>query len=108
MFLQGNPAVAGSSSPFSQSQKRRPAALKVVALIPKARTGDRNGSVVMESTLQEVKTESEVVELKSTVHGGVKDVYGEDTATEDQFVTPWSVSVARWVRAKIDYAYGCY
>ncbi|TQE12205.1 hypothetical protein C1H46_002130 [Malus baccata] len=90
----GNPAVAGSSSPFSQSQKRRPASLKVVALIPKARTGDRNGSVVMESTLQEVKTESEVVELKSTVHGGVKDVYGEDTATEDQLVTPWSVSVA--------------
>ncbi|ONI15756.1 hypothetical protein PRUPE_3G059400 [Prunus persica] len=90
----GNPAIAGSSSPFSHSQKRRSASLKVVALVPKARTGDRNGSVVMESTLQEVKDESSVVELKSTVHGGVQDVYGEDTATEDQFVTPWSVSVA--------------
>lgn len=27
--------------------------------------------------------------------GGVKDVYGEDSATEDQLVTPWTVSVAR-------------
>jgi len=33
---------------------------------------------------------------KSTVSGaGVEDVYGEDTATEDQLVTPWSLSVAR-------------
>ena len=27
--------------------------------------------------------------------GGPQDVYGEDRATEDQFVTPWSVSVSR-------------
>ena len=27
--------------------------------------------------------------------GGVRDVYGEDKATEDHFVTPWSYSVAR-------------
>jgi len=27
--------------------------------------------------------------------GGVRDVYGEDRATEDQGVTPWSVSVSR-------------
>ncbi|GAB2275792.1 hypothetical protein Dimus_010542 [Dionaea muscipula] len=26
--------------------------------------------------------------------GGVKDVYGEDSATEDQSITPWTVSVA--------------
>jgi malate dehydrogenase (oxaloacetate-decarboxylating)(NADP+) len=32
-----------------------------------------------------------------TIGGGVRDVYGEDRATEDQFVTPWSVSVARCV-----------
>ncbi|KAL9262743.1 NADP-dependent malic enzyme-like protein [Drosera capensis] len=30
----------------------------------------------------------------STVNGGVEDVYGEDHATVDQFVTPWSLSVA--------------
>ncbi|KAK7841181.1 nadp-dependent malic enzyme [Quercus suber] len=34
------------------------------------------------------------VDSKPTVAGGVRDVYGEDSATEDQFVTPWSVSVA--------------
>ncbi|XP_057735116.1 NADP-dependent malic enzyme 4, chloroplastic [Arachis stenosperma] len=32
--------------------------------------------------------------MESFTGGGVKDVYGEDRATEDQFVTPWSVSVA--------------
>nr|ANW46672.1 NADP-dependent malic enzyme [Annona cherimola] len=31
---------------------------------------------------------------KSTVGGGVADVYGEDHATEDQLVTPWTVTVA--------------
>ena len=29
-----------------------------------------------------------------TVGGGVEDVYGEDRATEDQLVTPWTFSVA--------------
>ncbi|GAB4854331.1 NADP-dependent malic enzyme, variant 2 [Ancistrocladus abbreviatus] len=28
------------------------------------------------------------------VAGGVRDVYGEDSATEDQFITPWTFSVA--------------
>lgn len=27
--------------------------------------------------------------------GGVEDAYGEDRATEEQQVTPWTVSVAR-------------
>ena len=36
------------------------------------------------------------VDDKSTVtDAGVEDMYGEDTATEDQLVTPWSLSVAR-------------
>ncbi|KAL6984741.1 malate dehydrogenase (oxaloacetate-decarboxylating) (NADP(+)) [Sarracenia purpurea var. burkii] len=34
------------------------------------------------------------IDPKSTVGGGVEDVYGEDCATEDQLVTPWTVSVA--------------
>ncbi|KAL7260031.1 hypothetical protein ACSBR1_005818 [Camellia fascicularis] len=29
-----------------------------------------------------------------TVAGGVEDMYGEDQATEDQLVTPWTISVA--------------
>lgn len=31
----------------------------------------------------------------STVDGGVNDVYGEDTATQELWVTPWTASVAR-------------
>ena len=34
-------------------------------------------------------------EGKAGFGGGVEDVYGEDSATEDQLVTPWTVSVAR-------------
>ncbi|XP_047325736.1 NADP-dependent malic enzyme-like [Impatiens glandulifera] len=34
------------------------------------------------------------LEDKSGVAGGVEDVYGEDSATIDQLVTPWTVSVA--------------
>ncbi|KAF5748275.1 NADP-dependent malic enzyme isoform X2 [Tripterygium wilfordii] len=33
-------------------------------------------------------------DYKNGVAGGVEDVYGEDSATEDQLVTPWTVSVA--------------
>ncbi|RVW79217.1 NADP-dependent malic enzyme [Vitis vinifera] len=35
------------------------------------------------------------MEKKSGGGGGVEDIYGEDSATEDQLVTPWTVSVAR-------------
>lgn len=28
--------------------------------------------------------------------GGVRDLYGEDCATEDQLITPWTFSVARY------------
>ncbi|KAF6164145.1 hypothetical protein GIB67_010115 [Kingdonia uniflora] len=38
---------------------------------------------------------STMVDTKSIVGGGVRDVYGEDSATEDQVVTPWTISVAR-------------
>ncbi|KAF7843397.1 ABC transporter G family member 36 [Senna tora] len=50
------------------------------------RGGDRNSSLVMEATGN--------VDSNPTVAGGVRDVYGEDKATEDQLVTPWIVSVA--------------
>lgn len=50
----------------------------------------------MESTLKEVRGGASVLDMdpKSTVGGGVEDVYGEDQATEDQLVTPWTISVA--------------
>ncbi|KAL9339309.1 hypothetical protein Peur_068324 [Populus x canadensis] len=50
----------------------------------------------MESTLKEMRDGASVLDMdpKSTVGGGVEDVYGEDRATEDQLVTPWTISVA--------------
>ncbi|XP_022883078.1 NADP-dependent malic enzyme-like [Olea europaea var. sylvestris] len=50
----------------------------------------------MESTLKEQRGGESVLDLspRSTVGGGVEDVYGEDRATEDQLVTPWTISVA--------------
>ncbi|KAH7651323.1 malate dehydrogenase (oxaloacetate-decarboxylating)(NADP+) protein [Dioscorea alata] len=49
----------------------------------------------MESTLKGIREEgASVLDPKSTVGGGVEDVYGEDRATEEQFVTPWTLSVA--------------
>lgn len=59
--------------------------------------GDGNVSVLVEDTIKEIRDASPVVEKdsKSNVSGGVADVYGEDTASEDQSITPWTVSVAR-------------
>ncbi|XP_068638219.1 NADP-dependent malic enzyme isoform X2 [Aristolochia californica] len=34
------------------------------------------------------------MDSKSTVGGGVQDVYGEDCATQDQPITPWALTVA--------------
>ncbi|XP_057969135.1 NADP-dependent malic enzyme [Malania oleifera] len=50
----------------------------------------------MESTLKDMRDGASVLEMdpKSTAGGGVEDVYGEDRATEDQLVTPWTFSVA--------------
>ncbi|KAM0938283.1 putative malate dehydrogenase (oxaloacetate-decarboxylating) (NADP(+)) [Dioscorea sansibarensis] len=49
----------------------------------------------MESTLKDIREEgASVLDPKSTVGGGVEDVYGEDRATEEQLVTPWTLSVA--------------
>ncbi|OAY53077.1 NADP-dependent malic enzyme [Manihot esculenta] len=92
-----NTGISGSCSPFSGKQRglvpTAPTSLKVQVLNPNR---ERNGSVLMDSSLQEMRDGASVVDLdpKPTVAGGVRDVYGEDTATEDQLVTPWSLSVA--------------
>ncbi|KAJ9548821.1 hypothetical protein OSB04_021364 [Centaurea solstitialis] len=50
----------------------------------------------MENTLKPMRDGESVLDLspRSCVGGGVEDVYGEDRATEDQLVTPWTVSIA--------------
>lgn len=50
----------------------------------------------MESTFKELNGESVLdLEDKSGVGGGVEDIYGEDRASENQPMTPWTISVAR-------------
>ncbi|KAL3535693.1 hypothetical protein ACH5RR_004154 [Cinchona calisaya] len=50
----------------------------------------------MESTMKDLRGGESVLDMspRSTVGGGVEDVYGEDRATEEQLVTPWVSSVA--------------
>ncbi|XP_038699231.1 NADP-dependent malic enzyme-like isoform X1 [Tripterygium wilfordii] len=52
--------------------------------------GDKRVCATMESVLINGIDK----DYKNGVAGGVEDVYGEDSATEDQLVTPWTVSVA--------------
>ncbi|GMP84832.1 hypothetical protein CsSME_00038204 [Camellia sinensis var. sinensis] len=52
----------------------------------------------MEITSKDDRGGAPVLDIgtKSTVGGGGEDIYGEDRATEDQPVTPWTISVARF------------
>ncbi|XP_010915394.1 NADP-dependent malic enzyme [Elaeis guineensis] len=64
----------------------------VVVRCGSRRIGEGNGrGMAMESAHEEVEV---LMDPKSTVGGGVEDTYGEDRASEDQLVTPWTVSVA--------------
>lgn len=40
---------------------------------------------------------------KHCADGGVEDLYGEDRASEDQLVTPWTFSVARFSSLSLIY-----
>ncbi|KAG2371123.1 NADP-dependent malic enzyme [Vigna angularis] len=91
-----NSGLGGCGS-MGDAPRKRSNPMRVVCMTPSnGRSGDRNNSVVMETPLKELKKDSPVddVDGNSISAGGPQDVYGEDRATEDQFVTPWSVSVA--------------
>ncbi|XP_073301994.1 NADP-dependent malic enzyme, chloroplastic-like [Primulina huaijiensis] len=100
-----NNSISGLYLSSTNSTQRRAAATPVLvaAVSSNGRPGDRNATVLMENMLKEMRetsplspTPSPVIEeeSKSTVGGGVEDVYGEDSATEYQFITPWTVTVA--------------
>ncbi|KAG6606751.1 NADP-dependent malic enzyme 4, chloroplastic, partial [Cucurbita argyrosperma subsp. sororia] len=92
--------VSGACSTSSGTGRRHPVSLKVVSMDSSGRAGDRSGSVVVEnSTMNEIaKAPSPVVEVepKSTASSWAQDAYVDDSAaaTEEQIMTPWSVSVA--------------
>ena len=63
---------------------------------------ERNVGVSLDNTDKEVNApvavevaESDSKQQTAFVGGGVEDAYGDDSATEEHFITPWSVSVAR-------------
>ncbi|GMQ08530.1 hypothetical protein CsSME_00052216 [Camellia sinensis var. sinensis] len=91
-----NNSLSGVSRSLSHSQRRVHVPVVVAALSSNGRPGERNATLLMETTLKEMRDGSSAIEVdpKSTVGGGVDDVYGEDRATEDQSITPWTVSVA--------------
>ncbi|KAL3511742.1 hypothetical protein ACH5RR_024459 [Cinchona calisaya] len=95
-----NNSVYGvSSKGLTQPQRRvLPPMVVVAAVSSNGRPGDRHVSVLVENSLKEIRDASPAPavdkESKSNVSGGVGDVYGEDTATEDLSITPWTVSVA--------------
>lgn len=104
-FLQNN-SLSGVSKSLTQSTQRKISAPAVVvaSVSSNAKSGDRNVGVMIENTLKEMRengpsssSQQQVIEIESTstVGGGVEDVYGEDSATEDQYITPWTVTVAR-------------
>ncbi|CAI8611939.1 unnamed protein product [Vicia faba] len=88
----GNTGLGGCGN-ICGGQRRGYGPWRVSCMSP---INDRNGSVVMETPLKEIKSEPVVEDVDNNPisGGGPRDVYGEDKATEDHSVTPWSVSVA--------------
>nr|DAD44604.1 TPA_asm: hypothetical protein HUJ06_002834 [Nelumbo nucifera] len=95
-ILNNNSTGFSGISSFSHSQRKASTPVVVVTLSPNGRGGERRVKASMESTLKEMRDGASVLDMdpKSTVGGGVEDVYGEDRATEDILVTPWTFSVA--------------
>ncbi|XP_010430068.1 PREDICTED: NADP-dependent malic enzyme 4, chloroplastic [Camelina sativa] len=97
-FLNKSTGVPGCSTHLSLRQPRlvtAPASsssFRVFSSLGSNR--DPHGSVLIETSATPLDTSAADVVPKSTVSGGVQDVYGEDAATEDMPITPWSLSVA--------------
>ncbi|KAJ0755892.1 NADP-dependent malic enzyme [Helianthus annuus] len=103
--LNSSSFVKNSTSGVSRTQGqslrlsvRRP---MVVAMVHSNGRPERNVGVSVDSAVKDVNApvavevaDSDSAKPTAAVGGGVEDVYGEDTATEDHFITPWSVSVA--------------
>ncbi|KAL6585076.1 hypothetical protein OROMI_004365 [Orobanche minor] len=98
-----NNSLYGVSKSLARSTQRKKSAPSVVAAAVSSNDRPGDGNVVlMENTLKKMRENAPSApsslaiekDSKSTVGGGVEDVYGEDSATEDQYITPWTVTVA--------------
>ncbi|KAG6415799.1 hypothetical protein SASPL_123217 [Salvia splendens] len=91
-----NNTLCGVSKQSSQRKISAPSVV-VASVSSNGIPADRNVSVLMrDNAPSSSPSQSRVTEIEpaSTVGGGVEDVYGEDTATEDQYITPWTLTVA--------------
>ncbi|KAG2728966.1 hypothetical protein I3760_01G228400 [Carya illinoinensis] len=90
--------IPGFRSPSpGAALRRRPVSVRVMALGTNGRAGERNAAVLVENRLKEMREDSSAiadVESKPTLGGEVQDEFDEDAATEEEFVTPWCLSVA--------------
>ncbi|RZC50199.1 hypothetical protein C5167_018630 [Papaver somniferum] len=90
----------GISTSFSQSRRNVPSSPSIVMVAQSNNNPNRKekkiGAVSSNgSTTSAAVNEIKEIDCKSTIaSGGVQDFYGEDQATEDQLVTPWTTSVA--------------
>ncbi|KAH9603241.1 hypothetical protein KSS87_016761 [Heliosperma pusillum] len=94
LFVDSKSNVACGSGTYmgpTRMQTRGPVVVRVAVGPSKGRSSDGNGVVLTEEAKEGV---IEVSDKSTVVSGGVEDVYGEDSATEDQIVTPWALSVA--------------
>ncbi|KAL3840856.1 hypothetical protein ACJIZ3_025447 [Penstemon smallii] len=92
-----NNSLYGVSKSWTQRKVSAPPVVVAAAVSSNGKPADGNVSVLMEKTENALTSSSSALtenDSKSTVGGGVEDVYGEDSATEDQYITPWTVTVA--------------
>ncbi|KAG9131898.1 hypothetical protein Leryth_019138 [Lithospermum erythrorhizon] len=66
---------------------------KACSVLGRGHRGDRKvKDKVIEGTLKKIEIDEAVTDLN--VAGGVEDMYGEDLASQDQPITPWTMTVA--------------
>uniref|UniRef100_A0A7C9EYQ5 Malic enzyme n=1 Tax=Opuntia streptacantha TaxID=393608 RepID=A0A7C9EYQ5_OPUST len=91
-FLNNTPSISGRSFGSAHLQRRAPVGMVRVAVGPSF--GRSTDGVLTEEVREAVVVAVDLDDKSTVTDAGVEDVYGEDTATEDQLVTPWSLSVA--------------
>ncbi|GAB4852643.1 hypothetical protein Ancab_016858, partial [Ancistrocladus abbreviatus] len=86
----------GRQVDYSQRRKRLLSAPSVVAVAAAAFNSDGGfaGGERKTEAVKMKKSAEKVIDPNSVVGGGVEDVCGEDQATEEKLLTPWTVSVA--------------
>lgn len=94
LSLNGSSFLNNSICRVSKTQSNSNRSLNVYSIVASSssKVGE-NAAIYGENTLGESFLVVEK-DLENKVGGGIDDVYGEDSATEEQNITPWTFSVA--------------